>query len=369
MPLISPFALLKDALTVYKNRFGTLFVVYLIPNLASIFTGLIIGFTGVGLLAFARNNFFEGNFVVKAISVTVAFFLLLLVSFVIQTWGHVALITAVVNSEEKIGIRESYKRAWSQIFSYWWLTIITSFVILGGFMLLFFPGIIFSIWFSMAYFVLVVEKKGGIDALLKSREYVKGYWWGVFGRLAFLPVFFIIVYFVPTLIFQILKLKIIETIFASLVIFILAPLGLIYLWILFKNLKLAKGEFEFIPSNNSRLKFVLVAILGGLILPLGVGATIVLVSINPSKQLARSRDQSRKSSIYITRTAIELYYAKSGVYPESLGVLVPEYMSQVPKDPKTEIPLRYTLTNEVYEICADYEVEEDECISSSRFSD
>ena len=211
MPLISPFALLKDALTVYKNRFGTLFVVYLIPNLASIFTGLIIGFTGVGLLAFARNNFFEGNFVVKAISVTAAFFLLLLVSFVIQTWGHVALITAVVNSEEKIGIRESYKRAWSQIFSYWWLTIITSFVILGGFMLLFFPGIIFSIWFSMAYFVLVVEKKGGIDALLKSREYVKGYWWGVFGRLAFLPVFFIIVYFVPTLIFQILKLKIIET--------------------------------------------------------------------------------------------------------------------------------------------------------------
>ena len=136
-----------------------------------------------------------------------------------------------------------------------------------------------------------------------------------------------------------------------------------------KNLKLAKGEFEFIPSNNSRLKFVLVAILGGLILPLGVGATIVLVSINPSKQLARSRDQSRKSSIYITRTAIELYYAKSGVYPESLGVLVPEYMSQVPKDPKTEIPFRYTLTNEVYEICADYEVEEDECISSSRFSD
>src|SRR3989338_2458452 len=79
-----------------------------------------------------------------------------------------------------------------------------------------------------------------------------------------------------------------KRIFASLVIFILAPLGLIYLWILFKNLKLAKGEFEFIPSNNSRLKFVLVAILGGLILPLGVGATIVLVSINPSKQLARS---------------------------------------------------------------------------------
>lgn len=62
-------------------------------------------------------------------------------------------------------------------------SILASLAILGGFVLLIIPGIIFSIWFAFIPQAVALDGKKNIDALSHSRQVVKGRWWGVFWRL------------------------------------------------------------------------------------------------------------------------------------------------------------------------------------------
>jgi len=55
-----------------------------------------------------------------------------------------------------------------------WVGLLAGFVGAGGFLLFVIPGIVFTVWFCFAQFVLVREDLRGMDALLKSREYVRG---------------------------------------------------------------------------------------------------------------------------------------------------------------------------------------------------
>jgi len=47
-------------------------------------------------------------------------------------WGQLALICAIKDSGENIGVIESYRRAWRKILSYWWVTFLTTSIVLGG---------------------------------------------------------------------------------------------------------------------------------------------------------------------------------------------------------------------------------------------
>ncbi len=44
------------------------------------------------------------------------------------------------------------------------------------------PGIILSLALIFSSFALVLENRRGLDALMQSRAYAKGYWWAIFGR-------------------------------------------------------------------------------------------------------------------------------------------------------------------------------------------
>src|SRR5206468_3309699 len=79
-----------------------------------------------------------------------------------------------------------YKKAFRKIRSYWWVSIVSSAVIITGYLLFIIPGIIFSIWFIFAPFILLIEDRKGIDALLQSKAYMKGYWWAIFLRVIFM---------------------------------------------------------------------------------------------------------------------------------------------------------------------------------------
>lgn len=75
-------------------------------------------------------------------------------------------------------------------------------IFLGVLYLLFIiPGIIFTVYWIFAAFVLINEKKGIIESLRMSKNMVKGRWWKVFGHLILLFLILaaasIIVSFVP----------------------------------------------------------------------------------------------------------------------------------------------------------------------------
>ena len=95
----------------------------------------------------------------------VAFSVLVLISFIIIFWSRVALLFAIKERGEKIGIRESFSRGWPKILSYFWISILVGFVTIIGFLLFIIPGIIFSVWLSFATYVLIAEGLTGTKAL------------------------------------------------------------------------------------------------------------------------------------------------------------------------------------------------------------
>ena len=55
-----------------------------------------------------------------------------------------------------------------------------SLIVLAGLALLILPGVVFYVWFSLSGVVVKVENKGVRDSLRRSRELVRGSFWGVF---------------------------------------------------------------------------------------------------------------------------------------------------------------------------------------------
>ena len=73
------------------------------------------------------------------------------------------------------------------------VTILTTLATLGGFLLLFIPGIIFMLWFAFSYIFVAVDETSVMDSMHKSKALVDGRWWQVLYRVI-----------VPSLIFGIL---------------------------------------------------------------------------------------------------------------------------------------------------------------------
>ncbi len=107
----------------------------------------------------------------------------------IATFSYTAAFMLAITDEE-LGILAAYRESFGRILSFAWLSSVLGFVLIGGFMLFIIPGIIFSVWFCLSVFILLVEDERGMNAMLKSKAYVKGHGWALFLRLFLL--FFLI---------------------------------------------------------------------------------------------------------------------------------------------------------------------------------
>lgn len=79
--------------------------------------------------------------------------------------------------------KESFKEARPFIWPYFWLALLTGVLILLWALLLIIPGVIFSVYYSFAVYVFFFEEKKGMEAIKRSKQLVKGYWWPVAGRI------------------------------------------------------------------------------------------------------------------------------------------------------------------------------------------
>lgn len=221
--------LFKQSLLIYKQKLGIIMGVMAIPFL-------------ITLLEKIFNN--TSATLTQLIPKT----LLLPILIIVPLWGQIALLYAIKDNREKISIVELYKQSWHKIYSYlkvsgWQIT-----MTLAGLFLLIIPGIIFSVWYSLAGLILVFEELGEKDALLKSREYVKNHWVEVFGRLLFIIIISTLIYFLPNLINAFVQVPLISEINTFIFLMLFIPLVTIYLFLIYQNLKTIKGEFSFAPS-------------------------------------------------------------------------------------------------------------------------
>ena len=93
---------------------------------------------------------------------------------IVAIFGALALIIVIANSGSGITIGVVYQKALSLFKSYFWILILVGLATMGGSLLLIVPGIIVSILLLFTPYVLVVEGKTGMNALMQSRMYIRG---------------------------------------------------------------------------------------------------------------------------------------------------------------------------------------------------
>lgn len=150
----------------------------------------------------------------------------------------IAMVKAVANPTG-LTVGRAYSEAKAFFWSYLWLALLVGIVTMVGFLFFVIPGIIFAIWFAFSYFILIFENKRGTDAMKASKAYVKGKWWSVLGRYAFLILIGILVSIVMGVVTKIVGsalegvgVGIVQFLFNALII----PVAIGYSYLLYKDL-------------------------------------------------------------------------------------------------------------------------------------
>jgi hypothetical protein len=252
--------LFKDSWELFKYRFITLLSLYLLSILLPcLCLGIFI------LVAYSLSVFFPVN---KNIMIAGGALVGMIPGFLVMFWGLAAFTCAVV--DKPLGIRDALRKGWQRMGSFMWLYSLMSFIITGGFLLLIIPGVIFTVWFIFAQFIIVSESDKGMNAILKSKEYVSEKWFDIFLRL-------LVIWLVAGGIGVI-------PIIGPIISIVFFPFTMIFLYLTYEDLKALKGDGMVYPhSSGEKFKWVGIGTLGYVVLPflifafLGAAITIPLL--------------------------------------------------------------------------------------------
>ena len=201
----SPLSLFKESIHFYGANYALLVGIVLIPAAIDICSSILALGTAGDLL-----------------------------SFVVSIFTYMALIVAIDNPANVGTIQKAYRISAPSFFSFLFVSTITGFLIAIGLFALLLPGFLFMAWFACAAFVVVLEKKGVFDSITQSREYARGKWSAIFGRLIMLGLLILAVS-LPCV--ALLAVTGIQELGVYLLAWLVTPLTYIYLYLLYKEVK------------------------------------------------------------------------------------------------------------------------------------
>ena len=236
--------LLKQALRLYKARFKTIIPLSILSFSAIMLSDAVTPKgSGSGLSALAG-----------------------ILSFVVTYLTSIALMYAVSDTQaDEENYLTYYQHAWNIIVQYTWLSLVVSCVVMAGIALAIIPGIILAIYFCFALYIVAFENLKGLPALTQSYNYVKGNWWGIFGRILFLMICVIFISFVFALLIFILLG---DTVIAAVIgeffqTFFIIPFGIGFLYILYSEVRgLKAGPIIETDVVRTRKLIVITVIVG-----------------------------------------------------------------------------------------------------------
>jgi hypothetical protein len=239
-------ALFSNAMALYKKNVLALTEVYLPPVIA---LALAVIFFGAAHSTWPVLRFIWG--ILAGLGYAVSFFL--------ATIAVLAMAT-ILNSEG-MSSGEAYWRSLKKMGPYYWILLLEFLITLGGLVMGVLPMIIFGVWFSMAIFLFVDQEQRGINALLRSKEYVAGYWWGVFGRTLLMALVVLIVEAIVGSVAGIFGQSANYTVSLALQL-VIAPFSTAFSYSIYRALKEIKPELAGEPVKGNRSFFLFSAWLG-----------------------------------------------------------------------------------------------------------
>ena len=166
-------------------------------------------------------------------------------------WGYGAFVHAVI--DQNCGFGEALRRGRQQIWSMCWALSLAGFLIIGGYMLFFIPGVLFGVWFLFVPFIIAVERERGMNALLKSYQYVQGFWWNTFFKVFLLTLVCGAVGAIP--------------IIGWLLSLVTTPFMLCFIFIMYYDLQQIQGTHPVDAPSGRKAKWIAVGAIGYIVLP------------------------------------------------------------------------------------------------------
>jgi|GEM_PF-5473848 len=239
------YSLAIDTVKMYAGKWTILLKIVLV------FYCLMIGLSLSGFIfaATVLMPIFENKIFFWSVS-TILAVLFFLLSTLLSSWLQAAAILALQDKKNELGLRALLRSAKKFALPVFGVNIFTGLAVMSGLLFFVVFGVIFSVWFSLTKYCVVINNKRGIAALIESREYCRGFFWSIL--LLYLLGF--------------LSLSLVDAIFQTLkhvpvggsILFLIAsaamwPLNTIYPYLIFNNLKNIKGELpEAAPQNKKR---------------------------------------------------------------------------------------------------------------------
>lgn len=234
--------LFKAAWELYKKRFLTILAILLITGLAIVLAGGIMFGIGYGLYFAMPQHMIP---VIVGVSAAGATLLLGLIF-----WSMAAYVIAA--SDETMGIKDSLGSGMRRLWAFAWLYSAVGYIVPGGFFLFIIPGVIFAVMFGFAQFVLAKEDVRGMNAVLKSSEYVRGHGFEVFLRLFIVWIISAVAGSIPFI--------------GAFLSIAFMPFQVIYTYLIYTDLYNSKsGLPDFKPTTGKKFLWVGLATLGYLI--------------------------------------------------------------------------------------------------------
>lgn len=234
--------------TSYKQRALPVLIIVMIATVfistLLLTTTLISAFGGVLLAHFSQGL---TGFVLLA----VILFLLLLALAVLLIWSQTAAVALVVDAD--LSIIEAFQRGWEYFWPMTWVLTFLGGILATGFLFGILPGFLFLVWFSFAVFILLEEDRHGLDSLLASREYVRGYGLNTLGKLSVVWIASLLAALIPFL--------------GQIITILLAPFFLLYMLHMYHELKEIKGTVKVQAGTGARIFWWALTVIG-LVLPI-----------------------------------------------------------------------------------------------------
>jgi hypothetical protein len=231
--MISINELINNSIVIYKTFILKLLGLRLIFVLLSLPAAVIIGYA-----------LFFYLFIREPMCLIVAIISAILI-IILWTMSQIGQLIILKEMPIKKGIVQYIKESWPLFGNYFYISFLFFLIVLLGSIALVIPGIYFGTMYFLAMLVFIFEGKTGILALKRSKELVKNYWWSVFGRLVAISALFFIIRFalsIPTKFMEAYGLVyMLWSFFTYIVILIISPLMLIYVYFIYKDLVRIKG--------------------------------------------------------------------------------------------------------------------------------
>lgn len=121
----------------------------------------------------------------SSMATNVVILLIFAASLVLTIWASIALVKAIAASlsGQTLIWKENFNTTNHLIWPTIYTSLLAGLIVFGGLLLLIVPGLIFAIWYSFAYYTVILENARGMQALRASKALVVGRWWAILWRI------------------------------------------------------------------------------------------------------------------------------------------------------------------------------------------